>query len=50
MAGLPGGGEYDPNYGIPRELGMVTASAPPIIVNGVWLPSWTPAQLWSDPD
>ena len=26
---------YDPNYGIPRELGMVTASAPPIVVNGV---------------
>ena len=29
------GGEYDPDYGIPRELGMVTASAPPIVVNGV---------------
>lgn len=29
------GGSYDPDYGIPRELGMVTASAPPIIVNGV---------------
>ena len=29
------GGSYDPNYGIPRELGMVTASAPPIVVNGV---------------
>ncbi len=26
---------YDPNYGIPRELGMVTSSAPPIVVNGV---------------
>jgi len=26
---------YDANYGIPRELGMVTASAPPIVVNGV---------------
>ena len=26
---------YDPGYGIPRELGMVTASAPPIVVNGV---------------
>ena len=26
---------YDPDYGIPRELGMVTASAPPIVVNGV---------------
>jgi len=29
------GGEYDADYGIPRELGMVTASAPPIVVNGV---------------
>ena len=29
------GGKYDPDYGIPRELGMVTASAPPIVVNGV---------------
>ena len=29
------GGQYDPDYGIPRELGMVTASAPPIVVNGV---------------
>jgi quinoprotein glucose dehydrogenase len=28
-------GSYDPGYGIPRELGMVTASAPPIVVNGV---------------
>ena len=26
---------YEPGYGIPRELGMVTASAPPIVVNGV---------------
>ena len=26
---------YDANYGIPRELGMVTASAPPIVVNRV---------------
>ena len=26
---------YDPGYGIPRELGMVTSSAPPIVVNGV---------------
>ena len=26
---------YDADYGIPRELGMVTASAPPIVVNGV---------------
>ena len=29
------GPSYDPNYGIPRELGMVTSSAPPIVVNGV---------------
>ena len=28
-------GPYDADYGIPRELGMVTASAPPIVVNGV---------------
>ena len=28
-------GPYDANYGIPRELGMVTSSAPPIVVNGV---------------
>ena len=28
-------GAYDPDYGIPRELGMVTSSAPPIVVNGV---------------
>ncbi len=28
-------GPYDPNYGVPRELGMVTSSAPPIVVNGV---------------
>lgn len=26
---------YDPDHGIPRHLGMVTASAPPIVVNGV---------------
>ena len=26
---------YNPDYGIPRELGMVTSSAPPIVVNGV---------------
>ncbi|MCH7672878.1 MAG: PQQ-binding-like beta-propeller repeat protein, partial [Proteobacteria bacterium] len=32
---LIAGGSYDPDYGIPRELGMVTASAPPIVVNGV---------------
>lgn len=29
------GGPYDPDYGIPRQLGEVTASAPPIVVNGV---------------
>ena len=28
-------GSYDADYGIPRELGMVTSSAPPIVVNGV---------------
>jgi glucose dehydrogenase len=28
-------GVYDADYGIPRELGMVTSSAPPIVVNGV---------------
>ncbi|MFN3163214.1 MAG: PQQ-binding-like beta-propeller repeat protein [Pseudohongiellaceae bacterium] len=32
---LVSGGQYDANYGIPRDLGMVTASAPPIVVNGV---------------
>ena len=29
------GGVYDPDHGIPRELGMVTASSPPVVVNGV---------------
>jgi quinoprotein glucose dehydrogenase len=29
------GEPYDPDYGIPRKLGEVTASAPPIVVNGV---------------
>jgi glucose dehydrogenase len=29
------GGVYDPDYGIPREIGMITSSAPPIVVNGV---------------
>ena len=28
-------GPYDPDHGIPRPLGMVTASSPPIVVNGV---------------
>ena len=26
---------YDPDYGIPRELGYITSSSPPIVVNGV---------------
>lgn len=25
---------YDPDFGIPRELGMITSSSPPIVVNG----------------
>jgi len=29
------GEPYDPDYGIPRSLGEVTASSPPIVVNGV---------------
>ena len=29
------GGTYDPDHGIPRELGMVTSSSPPIVVNDV---------------
>jgi len=29
------GGPYDPDYGIPRQLGEVTSSSPPIVVNGV---------------
>ena len=29
------GHEYDPYYGIPKEVGYVTSSAPPIVVNGV---------------
>ena len=28
-------GVYDPDHGIPRQLGMVTSSSPPIVVNGV---------------
>ena len=35
QAHVADGGTYDPDYGIPRQLGMVTASAPPIVVNGV---------------
>ncbi len=26
-------GDYDPDYGIPRELGYITTSSPPIVVN-----------------
>jgi len=29
------GGVYDPDHGIPRQLGMVTSSSPPIVVNDV---------------
>lgn len=29
------GPRYDPDYGIPRELGYITSSSPPIVVNGV---------------
>ncbi|MDP6537030.1 MAG: PQQ-binding-like beta-propeller repeat protein [Gammaproteobacteria bacterium] len=28
-------GPYDPDHGIPRQIGMVTASSPPIVVNDV---------------
>ena len=28
-------GIYDPDHGIPRQIGMVTSSSPPIVVNGV---------------
>ena len=27
--------DYDPDYGIPRELGYITTSSPPIVVDGV---------------
>ena len=27
--------EYDPDYGIPRELGYITTSSPPIVIDGV---------------
>ena len=30
-----GGGPYDPDFGILRELGYITSSSPPIVVNGV---------------
>jgi glucose dehydrogenase len=29
------GKKYDPAFGIPRELGYITSSSPPIVVNGV---------------
>jgi len=29
------GHEFDPYYGIPKEIGYVTSSSPPIVVNGV---------------
>jgi glucose dehydrogenase len=29
------GARYDPDHGIPRELGYITSSSPPIVVNGV---------------
>ena len=29
------GGAYDADFGIPRELGHITSSSPPIVVNGV---------------
>ncbi len=32
---IAGGGTYDPDHGIPQQLGMVTSSSPPIVVNGV---------------
>jgi quinoprotein glucose dehydrogenase len=35
LAWLKKGGKYDPDYGIPRPLGMITSSSPPIVVNGV---------------
>jgi quinoprotein glucose dehydrogenase len=35
LAWLKRGGKYDPDYGIPRPIGMITSSSPPIVVNGV---------------
>ena len=29
------GEPYDPDFGIPREMGYITSSSPPIVVNGV---------------
>lgn len=29
------GHEYDPYFGIPKEIGYITSSSPPIVVNGV---------------
>jgi quinoprotein glucose dehydrogenase len=31
---LNSGIDYDPEFGIPRELGYITSSSPPIVVNG----------------
>lgn len=31
---IESGEEYDPYYGLPLELGYITASSPPIVVNG----------------
>ena len=32
---IASGAVYDPDHGIPRQLGMITSSSPPIVVNGV---------------
>ena len=32
---VAGGGSYDPDWGAPAELGHITSSSPPIVVNGV---------------
>jgi len=32
---IASGGRYDPDHGIPQEIGMVTSSSPPIVVDGV---------------
>lgn len=32
---IASGAFYDPDHGIPRQLGMITSSSPPIVVNGV---------------
>ena len=46
---------YDADYGLPRELGMVTSSSPPIVVNGVVVvlvghePSYTQTRIENVP-